>query len=305
MNRNARQPPESIVWLASYPKSGNTWLRAVLTNYLREEDGPASINALIGSSIADSRFLFDEHTGLPSSDMTPGELLHHRSRFHELLAAELPRPTFVKVHDACLRTSAGLLFPRVATAGVIYLVRNPLDVAVSWAHHEQWSIGRTVAEMNRPAADLRARSGGIAPGLPQPLLTWSGHVTSWLDAGLPLHVVRYEDLLADPPTAFASIVRFAGLDGNAARLARAIAYARFDRLRAQEECHGFDERQSTAPSFFRAGRAGVWRDVLSPGQVRALVDAHAPAMKRFGYLPEAEAFLATGARSNHPRRAAP
>ena len=61
----------SIVWLASYPKSGNTWLRAVLTCYLQGAGDPPSINALIGS-VATQRDMFDEFVGLPSSDMTPG-----------------------------------------------------------------------------------------------------------------------------------------------------------------------------------------------------------------------------------------
>ena len=93
----------SIVWLASYPKSGNTWLRAVLTNYLRDGDASASINELIGGWML-GRGLFDETVGLPSSDLTPGEVLRLRPLFYELVAPELPHPWFVKVHDACLRT---------------------------------------------------------------------------------------------------------------------------------------------------------------------------------------------------------
>ena len=106
-----------------------------------------------------------------------------------------------------------------------------------------------------------------------------------------MHVVRYEDMLADPAAAFGGVVRFAGLEWDAPRLARAIDHAHFDRLRAEEEAVGFGERQPTAPSFFRAGRRG-WRRALAPSQVRALVDAHAPVMERFGYLREAEEFLA-------------
>ena len=284
----------SIFWLASYPKSGNTWLRAVLTNYLHEAGGPASINALIGASAASRRSVFDECLGLPSSDMTPEEILRCRPLLHEALAEAMPPPAFVKVHEACLRAPGGAaLFPKAATAGVVYLVRNPLDVVVSYAHHQQRPIDRMVKFMNDSAAGAEKAVRGISGWLPIPLLTWSGHVSSWLDQGeLPVHVTRYEDMLANPRAAFGAIVRFAGLDWDAARLGEAIGHAAFPRLRAQEEESGFDEKQPTAPSFFRAGVAGSWRTALRPRQVRALVGAHGPVMERFGYLQDAEAFLA-------------
>ena len=201
-------------------------------------------------------------------------------------------PTCVSDHAAL--ESLGLMTTNGATssAGAIYyMVRNPLDVAPSYAHHLQWSLDRTVAELNRPAP---GRPGPCAfiPGFAESKLPWSAHVSSWLEADLLLHVVRFEDMLADPPAAFGAAIRFAGLDWSPARLARAIDHARFDRLRAQEREAGFHERQPTAPSFFRAGTAGGWRTALTPAQVRSLVDAHAPVMERFGYLREAEAFLA-------------
>ena len=290
--RDAEDRP--IVWLASYPKSGNTWLRALLTNYLNEGDEPASINSLAGRPELILREEFDERIGLSSADLTPEEILDYRSRLHEQLGAELPRPSFYKVHDACLRTPGGaLLFPPGATHGAVYLVRNPLDVAVSYAHHWNWSVARTVAELCRPEAALSQHSSGIHFLLPQPLLTWSGHVESWLEQDeLPMHVARYEDLLADTDAVFGQILRFIGLEPDAGRVARAVAHSRFGQLRAQEERFGFGEKPPTCGSFFRAGRAGSWRDGLSREQVRTLTDAHAAAMERFGYLREAEAFLA-------------
>ncbi|MCY4600502.1 MAG: sulfotransferase domain-containing protein [Acidobacteria bacterium] len=297
-------PASSIIWLASYPRSGNTWLRALLTNYLEGGEHPASVSALAGGSIAILREVFDEHLGLSSSDLTPEELLRYRPRLHELLAAELPRPSFVKVHDACLRVpGGGLLFPPAATLGAIYIVRNPLDVAVSLGHFWNWPMARAVAEVNRPEAALSSLGLGIHEMLPQRLSTWTGHAASWLDQlELPVHVVRYEDLLVDPEAEFEAVLRFAGLDPEAGRIARAVEHARFDGLRAQEERSGFHEKPRTARFFFRAGRAGSWRDTLSRDQVRALTEAHAPLMERFGYLREAEALLRGEGRESHGAR---
>ena len=272
----------SIVWLASYPRSGNTWMRMLLTNYARNSEAPASINELVGGWVANRREGFDDCLGLPSSDLTPDEILCHRPLLYELLAAELSRPAFVKVHDACQRTAGGaLLFPPSVTLGAVYIVRNPLDVAVSYAHFLNWPIARAVAELGRPDAALSSSVRAIREFLPQRLD----------QEELPVHVVRYEDLLAEHETSFEAVLRFAGLEVHAGRVARAVEHARFDRLRAQEERSGFAEKPPTARVFFRVGRPGQWREALSREQVRTLTTAHAPLMERFGYLRDAEAFL--------------
>ena len=305
-------PHSGVLWIAAYPKSGTTWTRVVLTNYLQDE--PASINALIGSWGASSRDRFDELIGIDSAALRPDELEHYLPAFRELLARSLSgrppggtgehgsQPHFAKTHEAYRSAVGRARFSPRGTAGVVYLVRNPLDVAVSYAHHLQLPIDQTIEWMNDPAADEAPAGRNIRRLLPNPLSTWSNHVSSWLaQRDLRMHAVRYEDLLADPHAGFGAIIRFAGLAFDEARLDRAIAHAAFPRLQAQEAESGYRERQPTAPSFFRAGVAGSWRTALTHEQVAALVDAHGPVMQRLGYLGEAEAFLA-GTTPNAPSR---
>ena len=294
-----------IVWIVAYPKSGTTWTRAVLTNYLQDDANPASINALAGDWSTSARDNFDQLIGLDSSDLRADELVRLLPRFRELLAdALLPAPTdacgdgagcryFAKSHEMFEAPQVGPRFSPIGTTGAICLVRNPLDVAVSYAHHMQASIDQTVQRMNDPAAQDLPALRNIGKLLPSPLGTWSDHVASWLNqSAVPTCVARYEDLLTDPIAGFGRIVRFAGLEWQADRLARAVDQASFDRLRMQEAEQGFDERRQTAPRFFRAGVAGDWRNALTRDQVRALVTAHRPMMARLGYLREAAAFLA-------------
>ena len=141
----------NIYWLASYPKSGNTWTRILLTNYLRNAGEPADINSLDGGPIASARQVFDDHVGIEASDLTQDEIERYRPFVYEQMSAQATEPLFLKVHDAFTYTRYGYpLISKTATAGVIYLLRNPLDVAVSFAHHSASTVERTVRKMGEP-----------------------------------------------------------------------------------------------------------------------------------------------------------
>ena len=309
--------PGAFVWLASYPKSGNTWFRALLTSYLNG-GAPPAINSLVGRSLVVDRESFNQHLGIDSSELPEEELLRLRPAFHRLLAAAVaadPRPVFQKVHEAFLPLPPGpveqqrggdWLYAGEVTAAAIYLVRNPLDVAVSYADHRNITPTEAIAWMGNPTATEGHLVRGLNTVLPELLGRWSDHVLGWLEQReFPMRVVRYEDLAADPAPVFKAALAFlerhcAALADRPARaeaIAGAVAGAAFDRLQAQETAHGFRESQPTArSSFFRAGVAGGWRDALTPGQVAEVVAAHGPAMERLGYLAAAEKFLQDAGR---------
>lgn len=276
-----------IVWLVSYPKSGNTWTRAFLTRYLGERPDEFDINRLDGSPIASARAIFDLAVGVESSCLTAAEIEELRGQAFVHFAREESSLSFLKAHEKWSRAASGAeIFPREITRSVIYLVRNPLDVAVSASHHFSFSLDRSVALLSSPTRTLSRRRFGIVDQLPQHLGTWSEHVQSWLDeSGLPCHVMRYEDMLADPGKAFSGLLTHLGLDLDRSRLRQSVEEVAFDRLTRQEEERGFRERplRSTAP-FFRSGRAGVWKDALNSRQVEDIVCTHRRVMLRFGYL---------------------
>lgn len=275
----------NIIWLASYPKSGNTWLRIFLANYIANSEQPIPINNLGFGWIASLRDEFDEEVGIASAHLTPAEIDFYRPAYHERLSAQLEKPTFIKVHDAYTHNCVGQpLFPATATAGVIYLVRNPLDVTVSYAHHCAWSIKRTIREMNREQSTLARNEAQLTGQLHQRLLTWSGHVRSWTEqTALPTHVVRYEDMLQTPIETFTKIINFAQLPFATECLQRALAFSRFDKLQEQEKAHGFLEKEPVSASFFRRGEINTWRTELTTAEVKLIISHHKTMMERFGY----------------------
>jgi aryl sulfotransferase len=276
-----------IVWLASYPKSGNTWVRVLLTNYLRKDDQPADINKLEGGPIASARFWFDEWVGVEASALDDTVVERLRPRVYRCMSGDSPETLYMKVHDAWARSDLGeALFPSDVTAGVVYIIRNPLDMAASFAHHGGVSTEKAVDDMCNPNFTIARSLGGLADQLRQKLSSWSGHVQSWLDAsGLPCRVVRYEDLRSDPETVFAGVVRFCGLPFDEDSVRKAVAFSEFSELQKQELSKGFHERGVRATSnFFRRGCAGAWRDDLSADQVDKLIRCHEQTMRRFGYI---------------------
>ncbi len=285
----------SLYWLASYPKSGNTWMRILLTNYLRNAHEPADINDLEGGPIASARGVFDDHVGIEASDLTQDEIeryrpyvYEHLSYAHQKVLAKNPTlaPPFLKVHDAYTYTAEGIpLLSKTATAGVVYILRNPLDVVVSFAHHCHQSLETTVQHMADPSYTFVDNPTKLHTQLRQKLLSWSGHVTSWLgEPDLRVLVVRYEDLLADTASEFRRVLEFANLKVEAERLARAVKFSSFSQVQAQEAKHGFKEKMPKATKFFRSGKAESWRDVLSEDLQTQLIADHSEIMTRFGYL---------------------
>jgi hypothetical protein len=273
-----------IGWLASYPKSGNTWVRAFLTNYRRGAHDPADINELDGGVIASSRPLFDEESGAEASDLTRDEIAAARPAVYRALSDAAAGLMLVKVHDAFAEGPGGPLFPPDATACAIYVVRNPLDVAVSFARYMNVPVVEAIRRMNDGFA-LAAPGPSLSEQLEQRLRPWSEHVASWVDQRqIEVHVVRFEDLLQDPLETFAGVVVACGLPLDRKTVARAADFSSFERLAQQERARGFRERSAHGGVFFRQGQAGAWRRHLTAAEVAAIVGAHGPAMRRFGYL---------------------
>lgn len=272
-------------WIASYPKSGNTWLRLALRHLIDPDRAPDAASNSGFAPNAGQRSDFEEALDVESGDLTPAEIETLRPVALRAAAARAARPLYRKVHDAWTRTADGVpLFPPEATLGALYIVRDPRDVAVSWAHFAAVGLDQTVTALCNPSVVLRAQPDRPALNFPQRLLCWSGHVRSWLDApGRPCCLLRYEDMLADPAAALRRAAAYAGIPHDDAGILRAVAATRFDALREHEARHGFDGGQPRGVSFFRSGRAGGWRAALTAQQAARIYSFHQEMMERLGY----------------------
>ncbi|HEY5237741.1 MAG TPA: sulfotransferase domain-containing protein [Rhizomicrobium sp.] len=275
-----------ILWLASYPKSGNTWTRNFLHNLLNilenKDASEQDINAMNEFTFWEiSAKAYEKFLEKPVTESTREEIAAVRPKVQEMIAQSTDGLAMVKTHH-CLVMDRGV--PAInleVTAGAVYIVRNPLDVAISLASH----IGGTIDE----AIDMM-QTRGLETAIGEKNVheiygSWSQHVESWTRmAHRGIHVMRYENMLADPFRVFGGLARHLLLRPREDQLRMAIERSSFENLRKQEEASGFKEKPEKAERFFREGNAGQWRDRLDRRQVRKIVAAHHQQMQRFGYL---------------------
>ncbi|MEM6486714.1 MAG: sulfotransferase domain-containing protein [Pseudomonadota bacterium] len=274
-----------IIWLASYPKSGNTWVRSFLATYFLPPEQAPDINTLRRFTTGDVRADFYE----TASGRTPfqakdfDEWLRIRQKALLLIARSKPTQHFVKTHSRLGSIGVYPLIPPGLTAGALYLIRNPFDVCQSYSRHLGLSVDKTIDIMLNPEA-----KNASPAGIFEVVGRWDDHIASWTGApGLQHHVMRYEDMIAATDATFRALIAFFGLTLDKAAFRRAMAATSFDALKRQEEEKGFIERPAHMKSFFAKGQVGSWRDTLSPAQVARLSTGFAPTIAR--YWPEMQA----------------
>ncbi len=273
----------NIVWLASYPKSGNTWIRAFLANLVANRATPVPLAELpnYGALEADPE-RYAQLAGKPNTAMTLDELLALRPRVHTAIAAAAPRTVFVKTHSMTGALDGVPLHEPLVTAGAVYVVRNPLDVVISMSHHFGIGLDAAIDFLN----DERAATENSELFVTELLGSWSLNVRSWAALEGPrVVVVRYEDLLEKPLKTFGKVAALIGAGNDRARIERAVKHASFAALSGMEKRDGFVEVPIKGKHFFRAGRANQWREALSHEQVQRIVAAHRETMTEFRYVP--------------------
>ncbi len=271
-----------ILWIASYPKSGNTWLRAFLANYLLNTPAPQDINTLPEFAYGDMRAdYYEQLSGKSRAELTWPEVNRLRPRVHRFLAEAHPGTVMVKTHNVLSAIDDIPTITPDVTFGAIYVVRNPLDVAVSFSHHYGLTMEQGCKAICFKPLEIQAKDGHIL----QVVSDWSTNVRTWLRApGLYLKVLKYEDLTKSPTKTFASVLDFLKIPKEKERLKRAIRHSSFKVLAGQERQAGFIERPKNAERFFRKGIVGSWRRELASEQVDLIVRCHKEMMGEMGYL---------------------
>lgn len=267
-------------WVASYPKSGNTWVRFLLRSYYGGKLSEYSDSALLA---------FQTVSSIPAKALTIWqEMMLRPAALFYLSCSANNEQTLVKTHHTFGKfgvsndDQTGLpLFSQMWVRKAIYVMRDPRDVACSLKNH----MGTTYEE----AVNFIANKGTLTDDyqMTHILTGWSEHVHTWTTQdAIPTCIVKYEDLREDPARELRDMVEFlewGELDED--RIRQAVEQNTFEVWQEREKREGFKEAKKHGP-FFRRGIVGAWRDELSPELVERVEKDHGEEMLAQGYQPE-------------------
>ncbi len=272
---------KSIVWLASYPKSGNTWARIFIANYAMNRQEPLPINEVRRFGTGDAVLYHYNRVAGHQIDPTDIDLtLKLRTPLLRAIVSNGADVNLVKTHNIRAQAKGVELVPAAITRSAVYVMRNPLDMVLSYARHYSLDI----ADAARAIGNSDNVALADANTVTQFLGSWSDHVKSWtIKAPYPTLVLKYEDMLAKPEQSFTELVAHMGMPVEKDRLERAIRFSSFKELVSQEAKTGFGEKSPSADKFFGKGTSGHWRDELDPAIAKIIRRDHKTLMKKYGY----------------------
>lgn len=267
-----------IRFIASYPKSGQTWLRLFLIAH--EDPDRFDINVRPPHHLQDTDRAYHERVSpAPLDQLSEKEMFAIRGAALVHMIRDHGTP-YLKTHAANITLDwQDNVIPVGLTDRAVYVVRDPRDVAISFADHEGWSIDETIEAMADQVRVIQ-KPGGVR----QPLASWSLHVRSWMrEMPFNVCVVRYEDLVVDAGKIFRQVLEFLEIPFDPWKFRSALDVTSFENLANDERKHGFKAKSEHQKRFFRSGRSGVWRDVLTPDQVARMEADHGEVMRALRY----------------------
>ncbi len=286
---------KKIIWIASYPKSGNTWARTILTSLFFTKDGKFDFEILKSISIFENveRFEFVKEINL--EDYKKLNELETLSKYW----IECQKRTemngdfiFFKTHHSCITYQKKFSFTNLDNSiGLIYLIRDPRDVVISYSKHMGWDIDHAIELMKKRGAInyYSSKFEEKRNKYPAVISSWDEHIESWQTLNVPKLIIKYEDLLENTKETLIKIVnffqnkypiKFRNLDE---KIDNIILTTKFEILKNHEQKYGFSESSKNS-NFFRIGKKNQWEKTLTNEQIRSIEGAFEKKMKEFNYL---------------------
>jgi len=270
-----------IWWIASYPKSGNTWVRMFVNAYM--SGFPLDINSGFQYANGDNHLPYFQICCVRRADNleVDEQVFIRPAAMVAALNMSAAKHVCLKTHHSKVQVNdIPLIYPALS-GGAVYIVRDPRDVVISYADHLGYSIDKTIECLNTQNFIAQHPVTNLA----HILTTWSTHVDTWTvkNTDVPVEVVRYEDMVTDTDATFRVILKGLGVsDIDEDRFKFALNQTTFSNLQKLEKKEGFREK-GHGKTFFRKGKFGQWKMKLTSEQCAVIEDANRETMERYNY----------------------
>ena len=281
-----------IIWIASYPKSGNTWVRALLSYYFFSKQ---------------NKFQFSLLKNIPNFNVTDfirnkeaiksdKDIIKNWLPIQRYINDKFKRNLLFKTHNACININGNQFTNNTVSAGCIYVVRDPRNIITSYKNFEDKSYENMIKMMFNEKSYLLSNESTMKnfgiKGV-EIISSWAKHYTSWVhnDLKIPICLIKYENLLENPSKEFLKIFNFLKKINNEKqtiidkkRLQNTISETSFENLKHLENTDGFIEKQNRKIKFFNQGKNNDWNKILPKQISKQIKDQFLTEMKELGYV---------------------
>ena len=278
-----------IIWLASYPKSGNTLLRSILSSYFLSNDGEFKFENLYQIS----QFPLLKHFTSINVDINEDKAIFKNSiNAQNFINKEKGKVTFFKTHSSFSKINNYNFTDLQNTLGVIYVVRDPRNVVNSLAHHYNFSIDEAIDTMidEKKFMSRTDKNAEVFAG------SWNFNYYSWknLDQHKKYFLIKYEDLITNKKSIILKVFKFLNslgmkFDIDMTKLNKVIKTTEFEEMKTLEQKETFteamiDEKTGRRKIFFNLGPKNDWRVNLDKKNKEKIEKAFSKEMEELGYL---------------------
>ena len=279
-----------IIRLASYPKSGNTWLRSLLSTYFFSNNGEFNFELLNKIDAYPNSKYFEKYE---DSFLTPESTSKYWITEQEKLNKD-KKLKFLKTHNAMCKVSGNSFTDHLNSLGAIHIIRDPRNVVTSLAHHYQINQTEALDFMETKNQAIIEKKNERFLGF-NALFSWSFHEKSWSECKrFPILTVKYEDLENSTYSTFKNILNFiqkiSGIDDkfNKEKAKKVIKSCQFDNLQKLESKEGFREavlKKGTKKKlkFFNLGSRNNYKKLLNKELIEKINILYQDQLQKYDY----------------------
>ena len=282
MNKEDKQ----IIWIASYPKSGNTWIRSFLASYYCTLDGSFNFDLLKNIPTFESD-IFSPYISKQEAAKNPESIAKYWIEVQKNSQLKNGNFIFLKTHNFCGEINNFPFTSAKYTIGFIYVVRDPREVIVSYSNHFKISFEKSVDIVlsSKPYYILNE-------GINYPVFTynWGVNYSSWKKFNnVPSIIIKYEDMVSKANPTFKNILLFLNNLGlpkiEKNKFINSLQNTSFSYLQNLEKNEGFKEQYLLKDrKFFNKGSVDSWKKKLSKEQIKKIERKFCDEMQELGYL---------------------